>query len=72
MIFRILDDGYDDMLIFMLVALGEKYMGMWQDDVRQGSGIVVTLDGMYFEGNFTTDKLTVSRTEGNEIHGNSS
>lgn len=47
-------------------------MGMWQDDVRQGSGIVVTLDGMYFEGNFTTDKLTVSRTEGNEKHGNSS
>lgn len=47
-------------------------MGKWQDDVRQGSGIVVTLDGMYFEGNFTTDKLTVSRTEGNEIHGNSS
>lgn len=40
------------------VMKGEKYMGMWQDDVRQGSGIVVTLDGMYFEGNFTTDKLT--------------
>ena len=36
-------------------------MGLWQDDVRQGSGIVVTLDGMYFEGNFTNDKLTVSR-----------
>lgn len=47
-------------------------MGMWQEDVRQGSGIVVTLDGMYFEGNFTNDKLTVSRTERNEIHENSS
>ncbi|XP_056010934.1 alsin-like isoform X4 [Ostrea edulis] len=40
------------------VMKGEKYMGLWQEDVRQGGGIVVTLDGMYFEGNFTQDKLT--------------
>lgn len=45
-------------------------MGMWQDDVRQGSGIVVILDGMYFEGNFINDKLTVSRIERNEIYNN--
>jgi amyotrophic lateral sclerosis 2 protein len=35
-------------------------MGMWLDDNRQGSGIVVTLDGMYFEGNFQQNKLSVS------------
>ncbi|XP_061189160.1 alsin-like isoform X2 [Saccostrea echinata] len=40
------------------VMKGEKYMGLWQEDIRQGGGIVVTLDGMYFEGNFTQDKLT--------------
>ena len=35
-------------------------MGMWQEDYRHGDGIVVTLDGMYFEGNFQYNKLTVS------------
>ena len=35
-------------------------MGMWQDDNRHGDGIVVTLDGMYFEGNFQHNKLIVS------------
>ncbi|GFO44565.1 alsin [Plakobranchus ocellatus] len=47
-------DGYgveDDIL------KGEKYMGMWVDDQRHGSGILVTLDGMYFEGNFVLNKL---------------
>lgn len=38
---------------------GEKYMGLWQDDNRHGNGIVVTLDGMYFEGNFVQGKLSV-------------
>ncbi|XP_005106198.1 alsin isoform X2 [Aplysia californica] len=37
---------------------GEKYMGMWVEDHRHGNGIMVTLDGMYFEGNFIQDKLT--------------
>ena len=36
-------------------------MGMWQEDYRHGDGIVVTLDGMYFEGNFQYNKLTVSK-----------
>ena len=31
---------------------------MWNSDQRQGSGIIVTLDGMYFEGNFYQDQLT--------------
>jgi len=38
---------------------GEKYMGMWQEDNRHGDGVVVTLDGMYFEGNFQFNKLVV-------------
>ena len=33
---------------------------MWQDDVHHGNGIIVTLDGMYFEGNFSQDKITVN------------
>lgn len=40
------------------VLKGEKYMGMWVEDHRHGNGIMVTLDGMYFEGNFYMDKLT--------------
>ena len=34
-------------------------MGMWVEDHRHGNGIVVTLDGMYFEGVFYINKLTV-------------
>ena len=40
---------------------GEKYMGLWQDDARHGNGVIVSLDGMYFEGNFTQNKMTVNR-----------
>ena len=34
-------------------------MGLWNDDLKHGKGIVVTLDGMYFEGNFDRDNLMV-------------
>ena len=34
-------------------------MGLWYDDMKHGIGIVVTLDGMYFEGNFDKDNLMV-------------
>jgi len=34
-------------------------MGMWQDDSRHGSGVIVTVDGLYFEGNFVSGKITV-------------
>ena len=34
-------------------------MGMWLDDYRHGNGIIVTLDGLYFEGNFSYGKMTV-------------
>lgn len=40
---------------------GEKYMGMWQDDVCQGNGVVVTQFGLYYEGNFHLNKMMVSR-----------
>jgi hypothetical protein len=45
--------------VFFFFA-GEKYMGMWVEDYRHGPGIMVTLDGMYFEGAFNIDKLSVS------------
>jgi amyotrophic lateral sclerosis 2 protein len=33
------------------IAKGEKYMGMWGgDSLRHGRGIMVTIDGIYFEG----------------------
>lgn len=35
-------------------------MGMWQDDVCQGNGVVVTQFGLYYEGNFHLNKMTVS------------
>ncbi|XP_071148422.1 alsin-like isoform X3 [Mytilus edulis] len=39
------------------IMKGEKYMGMWNEDKKHGKSIVVTLDGMYFEGNFDRDSL---------------
>lgn len=42
------------------ISKGQKYMGMWQDDCRHGNGIIVTIDGMYFEGTFTQNKMTGS------------
>lgn len=41
---------------------GEKYMGMWQDDVRHGKGIMVTLDDVYYEGDFVNNILSGSGT----------
>ena len=35
-------------------------MGMWQNNVRHGPGMVVTMNGVYYEGNFHQNKLTVS------------
>jgi len=42
-----------------LLVTGQKYMGLWQDDNRHGNGVIVTLDGLYFEGNFVNGKITV-------------
>ncbi|XP_048580362.1 alsin [Nematostella vectensis] len=40
------------------VIRGEKYMGMWDNDIRQGAGVIVTLDGVYTQGTFVQGKLT--------------
>ena len=39
---------------------GQRYIGMWQDNCRHGNAIMVTLDGMYFEGQFVQNKMMVS------------
>lgn len=38
-------------------------MGMWAYDQRQGFGVVVTVDGVYYEGRFNQNKLAVSYTK---------
>ncbi|XP_067137388.1 alsin [Centruroides vittatus] len=40
------------------IRSGEKYMGMWQEDCKHGNGMVVTIDGIYYEGNFVMNKLS--------------
>lgn len=35
-------------------------MGMWQDQLRQGTGVVVTQFGLYYEGAFRDNRMTVS------------
>ena len=47
---------------------GEKYMGMWDNDVRSGNGLIVTLDGIYNEGRFSLNKLMVSNVQYNSRH----
>lgn len=37
-------------------------MGLWQDNQRQGTGVVVTQFGLYYEGAFRDNKMTVSRS----------
>lgn len=39
---------------------GEKYMGMWVEEKRHGSGVVVTQQGVYYEGTFRDNKMSVS------------
>ncbi|XP_053328215.1 alsin [Spea bombifrons] len=43
--------------VFDDITRGEKFMGMWQDDLRQGSGLVVTQFGLYYEGAFNLNKM---------------
>uniref|UniRef100_A0AAQ5ZFQ1 VPS9 domain-containing protein n=1 Tax=Amphiprion ocellaris TaxID=80972 RepID=A0AAQ5ZFQ1_AMPOC len=43
---------YDD------ITRGEKYMGLWQDDQRHGSSVVVTQYGVYYEGTFKENKMS--------------
>ncbi|XP_015214850.2 alsin isoform X1 [Lepisosteus oculatus] len=43
--------------VFDDIIRGEKYMGMWQDDQRQGNGVIVTQFGLYYEGAFNSNKM---------------
>lgn len=43
---------------------GEKYMGMWQEHQRQGTGVVVTQFGLYYEGAFKDNKMMVGTFKG--------
>ncbi|XP_054828500.1 alsin [Eublepharis macularius] len=43
--------------VFDDITRGEKYMGMWQDDLCQGNGVVVTQFGLYYEGAFNSNKM---------------
>ncbi|XP_013133821.1 PREDICTED: uncharacterized protein LOC106099733 [Papilio polytes] len=40
------------------ISKGEKYLGNWSDNKKHGCGLIVTLDGIYYEGLFTQDVLT--------------
>ena len=39
------------------IVTGEKYMGMWANDLKSGAGCVITLDGVYYEGHFLNGKM---------------
>ncbi|XP_068924910.1 alsin isoform X1 [Petaurus breviceps papuanus] len=43
--------------VFDDITRGEKYMGMWHDDMCQGNGVVVTQFGLYYEGAFSLNKM---------------
>uniref|UniRef100_A0A3P9C260 Alsin Rho guanine nucleotide exchange factor ALS2 n=1 Tax=Maylandia zebra TaxID=106582 RepID=A0A3P9C260_9CICH len=40
------------------IGPGEKYMGMWLDDQRHGSAVVITQHSVYFEGTFRENKMS--------------
>ena len=40
------------------IVSGEKFMGMWTNDMKSGAGCVVTVDGVYYEGMFSHGKMT--------------
>ncbi|XP_048389988.1 alsin isoform X5 [Stegostoma tigrinum] len=46
--------------VFDDITRGEKYMGMWLDDIRHGNGVVVTQFGLYYEGTFSSNKMVGS------------
>lgn len=60
------------MVIIMIISLchysqficflprGEKYMGLWLDEQRHGTAVVVTQYGVYYEGTFKDNKMSVS------------
>ncbi|KAM8904610.1 alsin isoform 2-T2 [Spinachia spinachia] len=54
---RWLQDKKSGYGVFDDITKGEKYMGMWQDHIRQGNGVVVTQFGLYYEGAFKDNKM---------------
>ncbi|XP_012274645.1 alsin [Orussus abietinus] len=40
------------------IMTGEKYLGSWSNDMKHGCGLIVTLDGIYYEGIFMQNVLT--------------
>lgn len=40
------------------IFTGEKYLGCWSNNMKHGCGLIVTLDGIYYEGVFLQDNLT--------------
>ncbi|XP_057324785.1 alsin isoform X2 [Microplitis mediator] len=40
------------------ILTGEKYLGLWSNNVKHGCGLIVTLDGIYYEGSFVQDIMT--------------
>ncbi|XP_046736020.1 alsin isoform X3 [Diprion similis] len=40
------------------ITTGEKYLGFWNNNMKHGCGLIVTLDGIYYEGVFMQDILT--------------
>lgn len=41
------------------ISTGQKYLGCWSECKREGSGLIVTSEGTYYEGNFHNDLLSV-------------
>lgn len=41
------------------IISGEKYLGTWNDSKKHGKGLIVTSDGIYYEGVFNQGVLTV-------------
>ncbi|XP_046991299.1 alsin [Schistocerca americana] len=39
------------------IVTGEKYLGTWNNNMKHGCGLIVTLDGIYYEGLFMQDVL---------------
>ncbi|GJQ66990.1 hypothetical protein Trydic_g7984 [Trypoxylus dichotomus] len=39
------------------IISGEKYLGNWNDNKKHGKGLIVTSDGIYYEGVFNQDIL---------------
>lgn len=40
------------------IMAGEKYLGNWSDNKKHGNGVIVTSEGVYYEGTFNQDVFT--------------